>query len=256
MSGEKAIQRSACLIAELAQQLTMMLGKVRSIDPLFHVKYLLCFLVYAKRQVEAICILVGLESHPIYAEQAGQLLRVLMELSIKLAWMMHPYENSQRDYRAWQIEKASTKAERLPPDKEEKILEETGVIRYEESIGSSIKGLPNLRQMADAVGPDDYQFYRWESSRIHLSTRTLDSVIGSIDEQYGNYNIQADPPDDLATRALVLCQTLRLIDRIAKDTLPWLGLDTTKWTDDIREAYSEVDGSLRPLIELTSEPLP
>ena len=253
-STEGRIHRSAYLLAELAQQLTLMLKEFKAADPPFYVQYLLYFLVYAKRQIEAICVLMSLETHPIYAEQAGQLLRVLIELSIKLAWMMNPGDSQQRDYRAWQFEKDSIVKERLSDAQERELLELAGVTRYEEQE-SSLKGLPNLRQMADEVDPDYYDSYRQESSKIHLSTRTLNRVIGPTYHHNGHYNIQVDSPDDPATRALVLLLTLILIDRISKNTLPWLDLDTAGWTEAITSTHNKIDKLLRPLLESITGPL-
>lgn len=253
-SSGTSVHRSAYLLAELARHLTLMLEEFRAVNPPFHVQYLLYFLVYTKRQVEAICVLIGLETHPIYAEQAGQLLRVLIELSIKLAWMMNSEDSQQRDYRAWQFEKDSIKKEKLSDTQKRELLEIAGVTRYEQQIRTSLKGLPDLRQMADQVDPDYYDFYRQESSKIHLSTRTLKGAIGPTYHHNGHYNIQVDSPDDPSTCALVLLLTLILIDRVSKNTLPWLDLDTTGWTEAITSTRNEVDRLLRPILESITEP--
>ena len=249
---EHSIQKSALLLANLALHFTQVLrGYKLPRRRRLYMKYLLYFLVYGKRQVEAICVLVGQLTYPIYAEQAGQLLRVLTELTIKLAWMMNCEDEEAREYRAWQLEKASVKVERLPDDEEGLALEMLGVRRYEEESGRVIKGIPTVKQMADSLdAADEYQFYRWESSRIHLSSSSLSSVLSFQSEQDSQHKIIADVPDHPSIRARVLWLTLVLMDRIGKETLPRLDIDTSTWNTAIQEAYTEIIESLSSLMEL------
>ena len=247
-SAERPVRRSAYLLAELAQQLTLMLKDFKADNPPFYFKYLLYFLIYAKRQIEAICILLAHESHPIYAEQAGQLVRVLIELTIKLAWMVNPDEASQRDYRALQMEKDSVKKEQLSDAQKDEIYKRSGILRYECQTKRSITRPPKVYQMATEIDSDIYILYRWESSRVHLSLLTLSNTIEFTQEQDGSYKVYADAPDHESVSATILFQTLILLDQVAKTTLPQLDLNTTAWTASIRNVQQEIGLLLTPLI--------
>ena len=242
MNTPTPIQISAELISDLASELKRLL---RAGIPLhgLHFGYMSLFTLHTIRQVKAICILIGFEKEPYYTEQAGQLVRNLCELYAKLAWMMKPKNDEDRDYRAWQLEKSTIDKEPISYDK--KILyKELGIVEYE-SNRRPIEKLPHIRCMFDKIkSPEVIEtIYRQESSTIHLSRITLMTNIYSTDPE--TLEITVNPPNRSALR---LYETLILLDHIAIELITGLKLDID-WEKEKELTRNKVNELLVPMID-------
>ena len=237
MNTPTPIQISAELISDLSSELRRLL---RAGTPLYglHFGYMSLFTLHTIRQVKAICILIGFEKEPYYAEQAGQLVRNLCELYAKLAWMMKPKNDEERDYRAWQLEKSTIDKDQMADDKKHNRYKELGIVEYESNI-RPIKGLPSIICMLREIksSEDIEKIYRKESSTIHLSKKTLMTNIYYISPETSEIIVY--PPDTLASRAKRLKRTLLLLDHIAVELIAGLKLDID-WNKEKRLVRSTV----------------
>ena len=244
MNTPTPIQISAELISDMASELKSFLeAEIRPYG--LHSGFMSLFTLHTIRQVKAICLLVGFEKEQYYAEQAGQLVRNLCELYAKLAWMIKPKNDEDRDYRAWQLEKSTIDKEPISYDK--KILyKELGIVEYE-SNRRPIEKLPPLRFMFDKIkSPEVIEtIYRHESSTIHLSRTTLMTNIHSIDPETGE--IIVNPPNTLYSRALRLQETLVLLNHIAIELITGLKLDID-WEKEKELTRNRVNELLVPLL--------
>ena len=240
------IQRSVILLNDLVSALKPLLDGFQTERCSLHIGYLSRFFVYTIRQVRAICILVGDPSQK-YAEQAGQLLRGLYEIYAKAAWMMNPDDEQQRTRRAWRLQKAGVKQERLSDNQNQEWFEKLGINKYEED-SSPLKGLPSLKCMFSEIGcPDLYEFFRYESSAIHVSVLTLSTTVHSLD--LADRTVTLDGPDLPSSSARRLLATLDVLCRTARVRINGLGLDSQAW-DKVEAAKTrEIVSLLSPLLK-------
>ena len=250
MTDSSAIKNSADLLADLALELRSLLDGARTEPRGVHTKYLALFLVYTVRQVRAICLLVGCESTPFYAEQAGQLLRGLCEICIKAAWMMAPDDDNERNSRALRMDKASIKREKLS-DGQKRELFKLHSIGGSEGGFADLKGLPTLRDMSlESCPPHIYDIFRFESSSLHVSLSTLFTTVHSynLDERRVTFD-GPDPPDSRARRLLATFDVLLHITRLL---IIGLELDSDAWGEAEVRTHNVMVGVLSPLL-LTSD---
>ena len=240
------IQRSVKLLNDLVSALQTLMDGYQTERSGLHIKYLSLFLVYTIRQVRAICILVGDESAPYYAEQAGQLLRCLCEVYAKAAWMMNQDDEQGCTHRAWRLEKASVQKEPLSDAQKQELFESLGIIAYE-NTSSHLKGLPSPKCMFTEIGRSDlYEIYQYESSAIHMSLTTLSTTVHSIDP--ADRTVVLDGPNPPSSSARRLLATLNVLLYSARVLISGLGLDSQAWEDIEEVRWREIVSLLEPLL--------
>ena len=242
------IERSARILNDLVSELKALMDDYQTERHGLHIGYLSLFFIYTIRQVRAICILVGDESAPYYAEQAGQLLRCLCEIHAKAAWMMKPDNEQEQTRRARCLQKASVKRERLSDHKEQELLESLGITAYEKEY-FPLKNPPQIRQMLEIESPDLYKIYQYESSAIHMSSTTLLTTVHSVDPK--DRNITLDGPNPLSSPARRLCATLDVLYHTSRVFISGLGLDLRAWEDVEAVRWREIVSLLSPLLSET-----
>ncbi len=246
MNTPTPIQISAELISNLASELKRLL-KARIPSHGLHFGFMSLFTLHTIRQVKAICLLVGFEKEQYYAEQAGQLVRNLCELYAKLAWMIKPNNDEDRDYRAWQLEKSTIDKEPISDDKKHDLYKKLGIVEYE-SNRRPIEKLPHIRYMFREIeSPEGIEeVYKRESSTIHLSRITLMTNIYYTDPE--TLEITVNPPNTLHSRALRLYETLILLDHIAIELITGFQLDID-WEKEKELTRNRVNELLVPMID-------
>lgn len=122
------------------------------------------------RHIDAVLNLARL--HPGYATPAQTLARVVMEQSMRAAWLLEPETAVDREQR-W----VATEAEKLRFHKDVGLMDEEqfGALTNELSGvaetggGEKVKGIPSMEQLCERFSPeaDLYTFYRFLSQPIH-----------------------------------------------------------------------------------------
>ncbi len=246
MHNSSPIQRSAEVLVKLTEEFQELCSDFETESHGLHTKYLGLFLVYTIRQVQAICILIN-NPAPFYAEQAGQFLRGLCEIYAKADWMMKPDTESDRDRRAWHLEKASIKKELLSESQQKNLCTLLGIDAYEDEL-SNLTDLPSTKKMLLEIGSSDiYDFFRWESSAIHMSLITLATTVHQLDVETGRVTIGG--PDHPVNRGKRLLLALDVFRRIARVVITGLGLNLQTWEEIQAATVTEIIEILSPLLE-------
>ncbi len=238
------IHRSAELLVNLTDELKRLRRNPETDPHSPHIKYLGLLLVHTIRQVQAICILID-NPAPVYAEQAGQLLRGLCEIYAKAAWMMHPETESERDYRALCLEKSSIVKEHLSEDQQREVIVLVGIDKYEEEV-SELSKPPSTKDMLSEIGASDvYDFFRWESSAVHMSLTTLATTVHGFDTKTGH--VMLGGPNHPVHRAMRLWLALDILRRIADVVITGSCRKSHDWENIRSTITAEIVGLLSPL---------
>lgn len=245
MQDTKYIRRSAELLYDLTRKLLESLEGYQPEIRRLHTKYLLCYLLYTIRQVQAICLLVGNNKSPYYSEQAGQLVRVLYEIYAKSGWMIYPDTDNERNRRAWRLEKTGVGKEPLSDREKQELYMLLGIAEYETQT-CQLKELPTIKSMLDEIGQDDisYSIYSHESSAVHASVKSIGKAI-NYDEEDGRIRSNAD---SIESRALRLTATLVIFNKIVEVITPGLGIQCKRWEDTKTIVWNEITEMLNPFI--------
>lgn len=260
-SPDARIRKSADLIVALASTLTTALEerKIEDCGPACQLLSRLC--VHAIRQSQAICILVGRMdgATPAYfAEQAGQLLRGLVETWARAAWMMQPETESDRDERALRTVKDSLvemrkKLEyaishdlgRADETIEELERQEAIVVEEETKLGREVKLLPDTRCLCETCDrPDLYNIFAHESDPAHASAVTLGTTVSHRDETWQHLGGENRP----LRRAALLSATLIVLEATGEVVVDGLDLDSHAWNADKEGVRAETQRLLGPLM--------
>lgn len=246
MNNGARIQKSAELLADLTNELQDLCSDFETVPQGLHTKYLGLFLVYTIRQVQAICILIS-NPAPFYAEQAGQLSRGLCEIYAKAAWMMQPDSESDRDQRAWRLEKSSIEREPLSERQRATLCTMIGIEAYE-SERSNLRRIPTTKKMLSRIGASDvYDLFRWESSAVHMSLITLATTVHQLDANTGRVTVGG--PNQPVDRGKRLLLALDMLGRLASVVITGLGLNSENWRAAYVATFGEVMELLSPLVE-------
>ena len=253
MKDTKFIRQSAQLLYDLTVKLLESLEGYQPEIRGLHTKYLILYLLYTIRQVQAICLLVGNNKLPYYSEQAGQLVRVLYEIFAKSSWMVFPDKDNECNRRAWRLEKASVYKETKSEKEKQEICKLLGITEYEHQT-CTLKQPPTIKDMLKEIGQHDinldqqhdinYSIYSHESSAVHASFR---SMIKAINYDTENRYIKINA-DSVNSRALRLTTTLVIFNHILEVIIPSLGIQCEKWENIRTTVWHEIIEMLNPLI--------
>ena len=217
--------------------------------------------VHAVRQAQAVCILVGRLDETVpayYAEQAGQLVRGLVETWARAAWMMWPESEVEQDERALRIVKDSLVEMRKKLDyaaehglggageaREELERQEEAVAAEEARLCREVNLLPDTRYLCESCErPDLYYVFARESDPAHASSVTLATTVAvrhGTWQHLGGENLEI-------RRALLLSVTRAVLEAIGPVILEALSLDSRTWHSDEARVREETDRLLGPMM--------
>lgn len=188
------------------------------------------------RQVHGISFLVAL---PFYAEQAGQLVRGLAELTRITLWLDVPDTAEERLERAVMFWKDGIQQTRNKYEYQESIgrkmlsaewdqldYQDKLITEQEEVLRKTVTGLPSAKAMWKELGREDlYGLFRWESDPAHGSAVTLGTVVRNSTDTHFDLG-GPNQPRDRARRlgaALALLQLAGgvIIERLDRGVQAW-----------------------------------
>ena len=256
MAEESSIKKSADLLIALASTLGTLLqsASVENAGP--DIQLLARFCVHTVRQVQAICILIGKEEAPYFAEQAGQLLRGLCETWGRASWLMKPNDENERIDRAWRIykdgvvnlrEKVQYDLDHSHPVTKgwQKAVADLDLLLAKREQFTPLKGMPDSRSIYEALGRSDfYSVFRHESDPAHVSAVTLGAMVAHMDARSQHLG----GPNPSVRRAQVLLASRALLEATARVIIAGLGLDSGRWEEDEALVRGETDERLQPLV--------
>ena len=239
------IQRSAQLLSDLTVKLLESLEGYQPEIRGLHTKYLIYYLLYTIRQVQAICLLIRNNRLPYFSEQTGQLVRVLYEIYAKSSWMIYPDNDCERNNRAWRLEKAGVYKEPISDKRRQEICKLLGVTEYENQT-YPLKQPPDIKGMLKEIDQHDinYNIYSHESSAVHASSRSMMKAI-NYDVENERIRIKAD---SIESQALRLLATLTIFNKIVEVIIPGLGVQCKRWEDTRTIVWNKMTEMLNPII--------
>lgn len=252
---QQRIVRACDALKALADHLAAMLGGKMIEAESVTQQILTRQLVVVVRQVHSIALLVGL---PYYAEQAGQLVRGLAELTRIVLWLDEPDDADERLVRALTFWKDGVRQTRSKYEYQERIgreilesewealeKQEALVADQESGLGRKVGGLPDARAMWEELGREDlYGLFRWESDPAHGSAVTLGTVVHASSETHfdlGGPNLPRD-------RARRLGAALALLQLAGTVIVEGLGQDVESWRTASSHAEAEMSDLLMSLL--------
>ncbi|HLF43044.1 MAG TPA: hypothetical protein VJA46_05890 [Acidimicrobiia bacterium] len=211
--------------------------------------------VFVVRQVYGVALLVAL---PFYAEQAGQLVRGLAELTRIILWLDAP-DDAERQFeqavifwkdgiqqtRSKYEYQGSTGRQVLPHEWEQLANQEKLIADQEAKLGRKVGGLPNAKKMWEDLGREDlHGLFRWESDPAHGSAVTLGTVVRSNTEEHFDLGGPNQPKD----RARRLGAALALLQLSGDVIVERLGRNIESWQAASSETEAQIADLLSPLM--------
>lgn len=216
--------------------------------------------VFVVRQVHGIAILLG---WMFYAEQAGQLIRGLAELTRIVLWLDVPDDPVERRERALTFWNDGIRQTRSKYDyqqqngrtilaREWKLIEqqEQLIAEQEAEYGVTAGSLPDARAMWESLGrPDLYGLFRWESDPAHGSAVSLGTVVASNTPDHFDLGGPNMPKD----RARRLGAALILLQLSGETIVRVLNRDLDAWKAASQAAGAEMTALLSPILNIQEE---
>ena len=207
------------------------------------------------RQVHSIAFLVG---WPYYAEQAGQLVRGLAELTRLVLWLNAPDDVEERSARAVMFWKDGIRQTRSKYEYQESIgqavlsgewkqldSQDNLIAEQEDKLGREVGELPNARTMWEDLGRGNlYGLFRWESDPSLFSAVTLVIVVRSRTGDHFDLGGPNAPKD----RARRLGAALLLLQLSGDVIAEGLGRDVEAWEATSNETGTEMERLLSPYL--------
>jgi len=218
--------------------------------------------VYAVRQAQALAVL-AVSGRGLMTEQAGQLLRGLIELWKVAAWLTEPTNETGRTARAVGLVKGGIAQAREKLEYQRDFVVDAPAVRWEELedqeariagqeaalAGGEAPALPSTRTVCESFGHfERYAYFRWESDPAHASAVALGRMVASQTAEHTHLGGPACP-ERRASQLIASIETMMDIVRIVSVTL---GFDLENLEDLVAGTYERMREHLAPLI--TSSP--